>query len=205
MACPRCGAEPPEGSAFCNACGAPMAAASSAAPPRVPSGPEPERELWRGRFSGWALAHGWVLWALWGTGLAFAWFGLLPGKIRGNPSTRYVLAGSILLPLLALLGELFIRKISVRYRLTTHRLFRERGLFFRRFDEVELIRVDDVAVRQNLVQRVFNAGDVIVYSPTDPTEPRLELRGIANPIGVKEEIRSRVRRLRERSLHVESL
>jgi uncharacterized membrane protein YdbT with pleckstrin-like domain len=71
--------------------------------------------------------------------------------------------------------------------------------------KVELIRVDDVAVRQNLIQRVFNVGVVVVMAPTDQTEPRLELVGIENPIEVKEQIRAHVRRRRDRSLHVESL
>lgn len=205
--CPKCGAELPAGSAFCNRCGAPLggAPAPAALPSPAPAAPEPEEEIWRGRFSGKALAHGWILWILWTAGLAYAWLALLTEKIRANPAARLALLGAAGLPLLAILWSLAVRKLSIRYRLTTHRLFRDRGILWRRADEIELIRVDDVAVRQNLIQRLFNVGTVEVISPTDPTEPRLELEGIENPFEVKERIRSQVRWRRDRSLHVESL
>ena len=208
MSCPKCQAELPEGSAFCNKCGTPLGAAAPPPPPLSPAAPAPtehEDEVWRGRFSGKALAHWWLLWILWSAGLAYAWLAHLTEKIRANPAARYALLGAVALPFLAILWNLLVQKISVRYRLTTHRLFKDTGILSRHANEVELIRVDDVAVRQNVIQRIFNVGVVVVMSPTDQTEPRLELVGIENPIEVKEQIRTHVRQRRARTLHMESL
>jgi uncharacterized membrane protein YdbT with pleckstrin-like domain len=205
MSCPRCKAELPEGSAFCNRCGAPVGAPSPLAPPPSPATSDPEEEVWRGRFSGKALGHWWFLWFLWIGALGYLWLAHVPSEYRGAPWARYVLLGLVAAPLLGILWTLTVRKLSIHYRLTTHRLFRDEGILSRRADEVELIRVDDVSVRQNLIQRVFNVGVVTVVAPTDQTEPRLELLGIENPIEVKEQIRTHVRRRRDRSLHVESL
>ena len=96
-------------------------------------------------------------------------------------------------------------KASVRYRLTTHRLFKETGVISRDVNEIELFRVDDVSVHQNVIQRLFNVGTVTVIAPHDQTEPRLEMVGIENPIEVKEQIRTYVRRRRTGSLNVENL
>jgi uncharacterized membrane protein YdbT with pleckstrin-like domain len=180
------------------------AAAPLAPPPSLPSS-EPEEEIWRGRFSGKALGHWWLLWFLWIAGLGYLWLAHVPSEYRGRPWAKYVLLGLAGAPLLAILWTLMVRKLSIRYRLTTHRLFMDTGILSRSANEVELIRVDDVSVRQNIIQRIFNVGIVTVVSPTDQTEPRLELLGIENPIEVKEQIRTHVRRRRDRSLHVESL
>jgi uncharacterized membrane protein YdbT with pleckstrin-like domain len=125
--------------------------------------------------------------------------------MRGGPFAKWVVLVAAALPAFALLWSLLAEKVSTRYRLTTHRLFRERGILSRRLDEMELLRVDDVAVRQNLVQRIFNVGVVTVIAPTDKTDSNLELVGIENPIEVKEMIRTQVRKRRDRSLHVESI
>jgi membrane protein YdbS with pleckstrin-like domain len=182
-----------------------MGAAAPLAPPLSLPSSEPEEEIWRGRFSGKALGHWWLLWFLWIAGLGYLWLAHVPLEYRGKPWARYVLLGLAGAPLLMILWTLMVRKLSIRYRLTTHRLFKDTGILSRHANEVELIRVDDVAVHQNLIQRLFNVGVVTVVSPTDQTEPRLELLGIENPIEVKEQIRAHVRQRRDRSLHVESL
>jgi uncharacterized membrane protein YdbT with pleckstrin-like domain len=96
-------------------------------------------------------------------------------------------------------------KLATRYRLTNYRLFKETGILSREIIEIELFRVDDVSVRQNLLQRIFNVGTITVIAPHDQIEPRLELMGIENPIEVKEMIRSSVRHRRQGSLNVENL
>jgi membrane protein YdbS with pleckstrin-like domain len=202
--CPKCQAALPAGSAFCNRCGqaVPAAALSPEAPP---SPAEPEQELWRGRFSAKAQAHLWFLWTLEVGVLFYLWFGQIPPEKRGDLFLRYMFAALALLPACWILWQLLAAKLATRYRLTTHRLFKDSGILARALNEVELMRIDDVAVRQNLLQRVFNVGVVTVIAPSDPTEPRLELVGVENPIEVKELIRGQVRKRRERSLHVENL
>ncbi len=202
MSCPSCKAELPEASAFCNKCGAALAPPQPFQAP-APGPAEPEQEVWRGRFSGKAYAHWWALWVLWIVALIVAYFKFQPEG--GYGIARYGFVAAAFVPVLLLLWSWLVARYTTRYRLTTLRLFRETGILSRQMNEVELLRVDDVAVRQNLVQRVLNVGVVTVISPTDQTEPRLELVGIENPIEVKEQIRALVRKRRDRSIHMESL
>jgi len=206
MSCPKCATELPDGSSFCNKCGASLGEAASplSAPAATTAANEPEQELWKGRFSGRAHGHRWVLWVVWVSALVIAFLKFPPsGQYAGW--IRYAFLGAAFLPMAAIVWATVILKLSIRYRLTTHRLFREMGILSRHINEVELVRVDDVAVRQNLIQRIFNVGVITVISPTDQTEPTLELVGIENPIEVKEQIRAHVRRRRQGSLHVENL
>ena len=184
------------------AAAAPLLAAAAAG---ATAATEPEEELWKGRFSAKARAHYMVYWILWATVLAYVWLGILSPEMKEKSFAFWLFACFLGLPLLYISGSIMILIYGTRYRLTTHRLFRERGIITRHMDELELIRVDDVSVRQNILQRIFNVGVVTVIAPTDATEPRLELVGIASPIEVKEQIRTYVRRRRGRSLHIESL
>src|SRR5438876_557096 len=65
MSCPKCDAPLPEGSAFCAKCGTPVAGAARVSAAPGPVSQEPEQELWKGRFSGKAHGHRWILWVLW--------------------------------------------------------------------------------------------------------------------------------------------
>jgi membrane protein YdbS with pleckstrin-like domain len=207
MSCPRCNAVLPEGSAFCNKCGAsipPGAAAPPAPSGASPAGMDAEQELWKGRFSAKAQGHWWVLWFLEIPALIFVWF-KLSEAMRQGPYAKWVFVAAAVVPVLFILWTWMVEKLSTRYRLTTHRLFLETGIFSRELNEIELVRVDDVAVRQNVIQRIFNVGVVTVIAPHDQTEPRLELVGIENPIEVKELIRNHVRLRRKGSFNVENL
>ena len=66
------------------------------------------------------------------------------------------------------------------YRLTSRRLFVSTGVFRRRRDQVELIRVQDVFSQQNLFQRWLTVGDVVVIS-SDKAFPRIHLLGVDDP------------------------
>lgn len=205
MSCPKCAAELPTGSAFCNKCGASLAPGSRpASPVGGAPGLEPEQELWKGRFSGKAQGHWWVMWFITMPLLIFLWF-KVPADLQKGPYAKWVFVAAAVVPVLLILWKSTIEKLSTRYRLTTHRLFVETGILSRELNEIELVRVDDVAVRQNVIQRIFNVGVVTVIAPHDQTEPRLELVGIENPIEVKEMIRNSVRRRRQGSLNVENL
>jgi membrane protein YdbS with pleckstrin-like domain len=90
--------------------------------------------------------------------------------------------------LLYLLWTVFYRRLSLSYRLTNQRLFLDKGFMWRQTDEIELIRVDDIQVRQNPLQKMMNCGHVVVYS-TDRTSPEFWLAGVDDPLEVKEQIR----------------
>lgn len=103
-----------------------------------------------------------------------------------------ILLGILLIPFfligLPVLFSIWYRVYSKKYRLTTQRLFIERGLIARQIDEVELFRLKDVTVSQGILQRIFRAGAVTVIS-TDDTNPRVVLQNIGCPVEIKEHIR----------------
>ncbi len=121
-----------------------------------------------------------------------------------GPSPKAYL-GSILLgiPLVFLLVGVFMllgvwyNVASRRYRLTSQRLFVQRGLVAKHLEEVELFRVKDVTVRQSFLQRILGCGTVTVLS-SDDTTPVLEISGISTPVDVKEAIRNAFRAARKR-------
>lgn len=194
MHCSRCGAPLATDSAFCNKCGAPTrpgAAAPLAPPP--PAAAEPEEEVWTGRYSGKAVAHWWIFWFLWTVGLSYLYAMVLKER---PPYALYVYLGLIAAPALAILWHIAIRKLTLKYRLTSHRFFRESGFISRDIAELELIRVDDVSVRQNILQRIFNVGAVTILS-SDATDPRLLVEGIHDPIRAKELIRNHAQNRRK--------
>ena len=111
-----------------------------------------------------------------------------------------IIWGIVLLPVvigLFLLLGVWYRTAATRYRLTTQRLFRRTGLIGRHEEEVELFRVKDVTLTQGALQRLLGVGTVVVLS-SDDTTPRLELAGISDPAGIKEQIRAAFRAARQR-------
>lgn len=101
-------------------------------------------------------------------------------------------------------ATIFWRIIGRRYRLTDQRLFIERGVLAQTIDQTELIRVDDVRVRKTLLDRVFGLGDVEINS-TDASDAFILIEGIRDPDRIAEDVRSRMRALRKKSLFIENL
>lgn len=175
-----------------------------------------ETTIWEGGYSGWTLAHGWGACSLLAL-LGLAGWGLLPGTSdtpgggdtggRWSDKTIFLLAFEGLLSLYALylLGLYLVRKLTLWYRLTNSRLFLSVGFLVRYHHELDLVRVDDVAVRQTLVERLFNVGTVKVFAPTDSTHPTVELIGIRDPLAVKEKIREAVKPLKDKTMRLEQI
>jgi len=171
----------------------------------APLDPSQEEELWVGRPS-WR--HYYPLWILWTLGaLVFAIFGIW---LRHNVSwlsgrwSAYTIALIILLSGLYVLIRVVLKVYGLRYRLTTQRLFIERGLIARSIDQTELIRVDDVRVRQGVFDRIFGVGTVEVMS-TDVSDAQASIVGVENPQQIAEHIRQHMRILRRKSLFIERL
>ncbi|MGB0716150.1 MAG: PH domain-containing protein [Phycisphaerae bacterium] len=114
-----------------------------------------------------------------------------------------VIIGVGIVKLFVLMGP-FLDIFGNRYRLTTQRLFVERGILRQTIDQVELIRVDDVRIEKSLINRMFGLGTVIVLS-TDATDNTLRLEGVAGPEGIAESIRTNMKEARKKSLFMESL
>ena len=200
MKCVSCGSPIPEGGQFCPKCGSRQSPTGIPLPP-PPAATEPETNVWSGRYSPFADGLSWLLWAIFAAVAVYASLNWLPLTERWQ---KYVYWGAVLLPAVLIGFTSLVRRISVRYRLTTHRLFKEVGIISRKISEIELMRVDDLTVTQNIVQRIFDVG-VVTLLTSDATDPRLEIAGIRHPVDVKEQIRTQVQKRRARTVNLESL
>ncbi len=78
--------------------------------------------------------------------------------------------------------------LGTRYELTSQRLRIFRGLFGRNLEEIDLIRVRDTEVSQNLGERALNIGDVKIIS-TDASLPEVILHNVREAFEVREILR----------------
>lgn len=158
---------------------------------------EPEDDLWQGRSSWKFYADLIVVAAGWTVIAAIVWF-----------TTPRWLGWTVLI--MALLGWVYVAgrvahgMLNHHYRLTTERLFIERGILSRTIDQAELIRIDDVRIHKSLMNRMTGVGSVELFS-TDTSDRQVTIWGVEKPEELAESIRDRMRRLRQRSLFVESL
>jgi membrane protein YdbS with pleckstrin-like domain len=89
------------------------------------------------------------------------------------------------------------RTKTIRYRLTQHRFYNEEGLFTKTVDTLELINIEDMTLRQTLVDRVINGGTgTIVITSNDQSHPTLKIIGLENPRAAYESIDEMRRRER---------
>lgn len=91
-----------------------------------------------------------------------------------------------------------------RYKITDERLILTSGIISRKVEEIELFRIKDVTVSQGVLGRIFDVGDVKIESVDDST-PIMKIRGIDNPLEVKEKLRKlyRAARKKERVVNTE--
>ena len=78
-----------------------------------------------------------------------------------------------------------------RYRLSTDRLFCEKGFLNLKQEEVLLYRVRDLELKMTLGQRLFGVGTICVHS-SDKTTAHLDLINVKHPREVKELIHESV-------------
>lgn len=213
MTCPRCSAAIEPDSRFCRHCGAAIeapapqsAAPAAAAPPPAAPGdkfrdPVHEQDIWSGRPC-WRADFG--LWLLWFAGsIALIYVAARysePGsEVR---TTAWVIAGAAGLSLLVRGGLLIL---GTGYRLTTQRLFIRRGILSRVTDQLELVRVDDVRLRQGIIDRLVGTGDLEILG-SDRTDEVVMIGSIDNPAELAERLRGIVRASRGKgTLFVENV
>jgi len=215
MECPACHKTIAEDSKFCQHCGvtignkdAARTADSAAAGAPVAAGvrgtaldPATEKPLREFRPAWRAFLGGWVIWAAATILLVWLWY-----KLGIEDSVWWkVLFGLILVGAAVVFVRQALAVLGTRYRLTTQRLFIERGMVSRMTDQTELLRVDDVRVRQGVIDRVLNIGSVEIIS-SDATSKDLIIRGIDQAGAVAEDIRINTRRARsQRTLYVDNV
>ena len=81
--------------------------------------------------------------------------------------------------------------ISVRYKITDERVSITRGLLGRSYENIELVRIQDIDYSQTLNERLFNLGDITIRSH-DPSDPHVVLNNVKDPETVYEILRRAV-------------
>jgi hypothetical protein len=92
-----------------------------------------------------------------------------------------------------------ISALTHRYSLTNERLQIDTGFISRRHEELDLFRLQDVEMKQGLIARLVDMGDVWIFS-SDTSDPVYRLKNVSDPIRVKDLLRQagRVERQRRR-------
>lgn len=172
------------------------------APPPPPPSSVKEETLWRGTPS-LLLALGKIL------GLAILAIVL--------PVIVYLAAGMLtaygpvvwLIVAAALLWQLIVVVIAIArikttlYNVTNQRVMIETGLTSKSVDEIDLRYVDDTQFHQSFINRLLGIGNVTIVS-SDKTTPRYVLRGVRDPRGLRELIRTNAYQVSQRQLFTRS-
>ena len=96
-----------------------------------------------------------------------------------------------ILPAIAVFLHSRLARIGTSYRLFPDRLEIESGIVARKIENVELFRVRDVGLRQGLLGRLGNYGDVYIHS-TDSSTPDLHVRAVDAPKEFYQQLRQLV-------------
>jgi len=81
--------------------------------------------------------------------------------------------------LLLIIG--WLKRISTRYAITDRRLRIQRGIVARNVEEARLERVQNVSVKQGVLQRILQVGTVDFDTASNRPDDTFEFRGIAQP------------------------
>ncbi len=206
MKCPKCSRAIDDDSSFCRHCGAHLPATAHpsnrarAMPNADPGDPREETHVWEGRRS-WRSYYGvWALAALcWIMSLVFIYRVTETGS-----SLRTWVWGLGAAAWVAVFVQELLLVFGQRYRMTTQRLFVDRGILMRITDQTELRRIDDVRIKQGIVDRIVDTGDVEILG-TDATDAQIVLKSIHQPAEVAETLLKYVRIHRQRQLLVEQI
>lgn len=84
-------------------------------------------------------------------------------------------------------GRPFLSLVET-YTLTSERIKITHGLFSRRVENYELIRIQDIDYKQNVTERMVNVGDIFIRGQ-DASDPQIVLRNVTQPEEVYETLR----------------
>lgn len=83
------------------------------------------------------------------------------------------------------------------YSLSNQRLLLKSGVFSRTEDDVELYRVKDTRLEQPFFLRVVGLGNIVLIT-SDPLQPTIVVRAVANAQALREQLRSATEDRRDR-------
>ncbi len=171
----------------------------------VPSDAEQESDVWIGSYAGRTMIGGFLICAmislaLWAA-LWFFWY-RIAAPYRGV--AWIVAVGLIGLIWLIQIGRWMFRKLVIGFRLTTRRLFYDRGVLYANSEYVWLNDVERVEVVRNGFERFLGIGRLQLFLRSHPAAPTT-LFGVARPQRVAELIRRQVRAASQREARRETL
>ena len=191
MTCNQCGAQAPAQAAFCPNCGAKLESAAganqAAGAARLQGGVAqgtsrdvPEEELWSGAYSPKAMTSAFI-----GVGLLTV-LGIIAVTLANAGTTGVIVVVIAALLLFAYLGlQLAYRRMSMHYRLTTHRLVLHKGILNKTDDRILLVDIDDITVQQGFVQRMFNLGTITLNTSDQTTKDESKGKGVLVMDGIE--------------------
>jgi membrane protein YdbS with pleckstrin-like domain len=148
-------------------------------------GMEAEETIWEGRYSVKNFLGRTVFAAV----ASLAWLALAITTWGFGYSSLAWIAYATCVAVVAywlLLGFKYFRvRRNHHYRLTTRRLFLTTGILQRRVDQVELVRIKDLFLRQSLLGSWLNVGTLILIS-SEETLPKAHLLGVEEPQRVRD-------------------
>ncbi len=168
--------------------------------------PSAETEIWVGR-THWKHYAGWLaMWIMANVVLTvlLVWAAHHIKWLTFKRGFAIVAVVFVISGLEVAVRRVFLKIINHRYRLTSQRLFIERGILSQTVDQTELIRVDDVRINKSFLDRVFGLGSVAIVS-TDATDRKVVVEGIPEAESVAEAIRTHMRTMRRKSVFIEHL
>ncbi|HHB90844.1 MAG TPA: PH domain-containing protein [Anaerolineae bacterium] len=93
-------------------------------------------------------------------------------------------------------GRPFLSLVT-HYQITTERVRIIRGLLGKDRDDIELIRIQDIDLKQSMTERVLGVGDIVIRS-ADPSMPKAVLNNVKDPERVHEILRRAMLNARKR-------
>jgi membrane protein YdbS with pleckstrin-like domain len=194
--CPDCGRDVSTAATMCPQCGRPMAAVAAPAPATPVASSGKEETLWHGTPS-WLLLLGKIIRAV----LVAIILPVIYYFGRDFLAQYSTIVWSIIaIVILWQVVEVFIALTRIRttmYTITTQRVILESGVFSKEVQEIDLRYIDDTQFRQSFIQRMLGIGSVVIVSKDVASHT---LRGIPDPRGVRELIRSNAYQVSQRQL-----
>ncbi len=89
-------------------------------------------------------------------------------------------------------GRWALRVFGYNYRLTTRRVYADRGFIYKDFAAVELNQVTTILVKRSWTQRLLGVGQIWIV-PRDKGKTTLMLDGVRRPSSVADRIAERVK------------